>query len=105
MTNLINVTVNDNQEPVVSGRDLYEVLGIKTQYTKWFERMTEYGFIENQDYLAISQKRLTAQGNETTYTDHVLKLDMAKEVAMLQRNNKGKEVFKSVIYIFIYLTN
>ena len=44
-----------------------------------------------QQNVAISQKRLTAQGNETTYTDHILKLDMAKELCMLQRNEKGKQ--------------
>lgn len=99
MNELINVTLNDNQEPVVSGRQLHQVLGVKTQYTKWFERMTEYGFTENQDYLAISQKRLTAQQNETTFKDHVLKLDMAKEIAMIQRTEKGKEVRQYFIQI------
>lgn len=99
MNELISVTLNENQEPVVSGRQLHQVLGVKTQYTKWFERMTEYGFTENQDYLAISQKRLTAQNNETTFKDHVLKLDMAKEIAMIQRTDKGKEVRQYFIQV------
>ncbi|HER0632874.1 TPA: phage antirepressor KilAC domain-containing protein [Streptococcus pyogenes] len=99
MNQLINVTLNENQEPVVSGRDLHKVLEIKTQYTKWLERMSEYGFVENEDFMAISQKRLTAQGNQTEYTDHVLKLDMAKEIAMLQRNEKSKEVRKYFIQV------
>ena len=62
---------------------------MKTAYKDWFPRMVEYGFTEGSDYIAIAQKRATAQGNETTYTDHILKLDMAKEIAMLQRNEKG----------------
>ncbi|BDD37903.1 phage antirepressor KilAC domain-containing protein [Streptococcus ruminantium] len=99
MNQLINITVNDNQEPVVSGRDLHKVLEIKTQYTKWLERMSEYGFVENEDFMAISQKRLTAQGNQTEFTDHVLKLDMAKEIAMLQRNDKSKQVRKYFIQV------
>ena len=74
MNELITVNMNDDGEVVVSGRDLHEGLEVKTQYTKWLERMLEYGFIEGTDFIAISQKRLTAQGNETTYTDHVLKL-------------------------------
>lgn len=45
--------------------------------------MIEYGFEEKTDYVAISQKRLTAQGNETTFTDHIMTLDMAKEIAMI----------------------
>ncbi len=92
MEGLIEIRLNNNQEQLVSARELYEKLNIKTQYTKWFDRMTEYGFKENIDYTTISQKRLTAQGNETTYNDHIIKLDMAKEIAMIQRTNKGKEI-------------
>lgn len=99
MNELINITLNENHEPVVSGRDLHKVLEIKTQYTKWLERMSEYGFEENIDYIAISQKRLTAQGNNTEFTDHVLKMDMAKEIAMIQRNEKSKEVRKYFIQV------
>lgn len=91
MNDLIKVEVNEKQEQILSARDLHEFLGIGTQYTKWFNRMSEYGFVENVDFQAISQKRLTAQGNETTYTDHVIKIDMAKEISMLQRNEKGKQ--------------
>ena len=81
----------DNNRITLSARDLHEFLEINTQYTKWFERMADYGFNENIDYQAISQKRLTAQGNETTYTDHQITIEMAKEIAMLQRNEKGKQ--------------
>lgn len=56
MNELINITVNDNHEPVVSGRDLHKVLEIKTQYTKWLERMSEYGFVENEDFMAKSMQ-------------------------------------------------
>lgn len=99
MNNLINVTLNENQEPVVSGRQLHETLGVKTRYNDWFNRMIDYGFAENEDYLAITQKRVTAQNNETTFKDHVLKLDMAKEVAMIQRTDKGKEVRQYFIQV------
>lgn len=91
MNELIKVSMNEEQEPVISGRELHEFLEVVTQYTKWFERMCEYGFIENQDYITVSQKRLTAQGNETTFTDHAITLDMAKEIAMIQRTEKGKQ--------------
>ena len=80
-----------NGEQLVSARDLHKFLEIGTQFTKWFDRMCEYGFIENKDYIAISQKRLTAQGNETTYTDYLMKISMAKELSMIQRNDRGKE--------------
>lgn len=99
MNELINVTLNENHEPVVSGRQLHETLGVKTRYNDWFNRMTEFGFTENEDYLAITQKRVTAQGNATNQTDHIIKLDMAKEIAMIQRTNKGKEVRKYFIQV------
>ena len=91
MNEIIKITKDENGNSVVSGRDLHEFLEVQTQYTKWFDRMVDYGFTENIDFVAISQKRLTAQGNETTYTDHALTLDMAKEISMIQRTEKGKQ--------------
>lgn len=99
MNELINVSLNENHEPVVSGRQLHETLGVKTRYNDWFNRMTEFGFTENEDYLAITQKRVTAQGNATNQTDHIIKLDMAKEIAMIQRTDKGKEVRQYFIQV------
>lgn len=99
MNELINVTLNDNHEPVVSGRKLHKALDVKTRYNDWFNRMTEYGFIENQDYLAITQKRVTAQGNSTNQVDHIIKLDMAKEIAMIQRTERGKQVRQYFIQV------
>jgi len=87
----MKIEVSENHEQLVGGRELHEFLEIGTQYSKWFERMCDYGFVENTDYVAVSQKRLTAQGNETEYTDHAIKLDMAKEIAMIQRSEKGKQ--------------
>ena len=92
MEDLIKVNVNEKDEQVVSGRELHKFLEVGTQYTKWFERKVEkYGFIENIDFATISQNRLTVQGNETTYKEHILKLSMAKELAMLENNGKGKQ--------------
>jgi anti-repressor protein len=82
----------ESDQPTVSARELHEKLNIGTQYTKWFKRMTGYGFLENVDFQAISQKRLTAQGNETTYTDHDISIDMAKQICMIQRSPEGKKI-------------
>lgn len=91
MDNLISVNY-DADQPCVSARDLHQQLNIRTQYTKWFERMKEYGFTENEDFKAISHKRLTAQGNETTYIDHEISIDMAKQICMIQRSPEGKQI-------------
>lgn len=99
MNEIIKIDLNENHEPIVSGRQLHEALGVKTRYNDWFNRMTEYGFIENQDYLAITQKRVTAQGNSTNKVDHIIKLDMAKEIAMIQRTERGKQVRQYFIQV------
>lgn len=95
MNELITVTVNDSQEPVVSGRQLHEVLGVKTAYKDWFPRMVGYGFTENEDFCS----NLSESTGGRRATDHILKLDMAKEIAMLQRTDKGKEVRKYFIQV------
>ena len=87
MQELIKINY-DTEQPTVSARELHEKLNIGTQYTKWFERMTEYGFSENADFKAISQKRLTAQGNETTYIDHEISIDMAKQICMMEASTQ-----------------
>lgn len=90
MNELLKVNY-DNERITLSARELHEFLEIKAKYKDWFPRMCTYGFDENVDYRAMAQKRATAQGNETTYVDHEITLDMAKEIAMIQRSEKGKE--------------
>nr|DAS08155.1 MAG TPA: KilAC domain protein [Caudoviricetes sp.] len=95
MNELINVTLNDNHEPVVSGRQLHESLEVKTPYDKWFPRMTEYGFTENEDFSTF----LSQSTGGRRATDHVIKLDMAKEIAMIQRTERGKQVRQYFIQV------
>ena len=90
MQELIKIEIREGKQ-LVSGRELHKFLEIKARFNDWFPRMCEYGFIENKDYIAITQKRVTAQGNETTYTDYLMKISMAKELSMLQRNERGKQ--------------
>lgn len=92
MNEILKINLNENQEPIISGRELHQVLEVKSRYNDWLKRMLEYGFTENIDYVTLTQKKVTAQGNENAYIDHAIKLDMAKEIAMLQRNEKGKQV-------------
>ena len=89
MNELLKIDLNENQEPIISGRELHKVLEVKTEYRHWFKRMVEYGFAENTDYTPVI---FDHPQNKQPTTDHALKLDMAKEIAMLQRNEKGKQV-------------
>lgn len=95
MNEIINITLNDNHEPVVSGRQLHEALEVKTPYDKWFPRMTEYGFTENEDFSTF----LSQSTGGRRATDHVIKLDMAKEIAMIQRTARGKKVRQYFIQV------
>lgn len=90
MNNLLKVEVNENQEPVISGRMLYEFLEVGSNYTTWFNRMIEYGFIENIDYVTCFPNLESENHGGQNKIDHALKLDMAKELSMIQRNEKGK---------------
>lgn len=95
----LNIRTDENGETLISGRELHESLKVATPYRIWFPRMVEYGFTENVDYIAIVQKCTTAQGNETTFKDHLLKLDMAKEIAMIQRTPEGKRIRQYLIQV------
>lgn len=95
MNNLISVNLNENNEPVVSGRQLHKALEVKTAYKDWFPRMVGYGFTENEDFCS----NLSESTGGRRATDHILKLDMAKEIAMLQRTDKGKEVRQYFIQV------
>lgn len=87
---LIKITTNENGEQLVSGRELHEFLEVTTPYTQWFDRMKEYGFTENVDFIGLSQKSEKPQGGRPTI-DHAMTLDMAKEISMIQRTEKGKQ--------------
>ncbi|MEK4684319.1 phage antirepressor KilAC domain-containing protein [Bacillus sp. FSL M8-0256] len=93
MNKLIPTQQTSEGNLLVSGRDLHEFLEIGTRYDIWFNRMKEYGFVENIDFLLVVQKRSTNNPKNpfTDITDHHIKISMAKEIAMLQRNEKGKE--------------
>lgn len=89
MNELLNVTINESDEPVMSARELHEFLEVGTEYRIWFPRMTEYGFTEGTDFTRVYQKCSTLGGDQEK-VDHIIKLDMAKEIAMIQRSEKGK---------------
>lgn len=89
MNELIKINY-DSDRPTVLGRDLHEALEIGTEYAKWFERMTDYGFSENIDYSPILTNRSDGKAGKPK-TDHQLTIEMAKEICMIQRSEKGKQ--------------
>ena len=94
MNALLEIKVDENQEQAVSGRELHMFLGIGTEYAKWFERMCEYGFSEGVDFNSVKIDEVRQEGKrdvKRTLINHLMKIDMAKELCMLARNEKGKQ--------------
>lgn len=98
MNELIKVTTNENGEQLVNGRELYEFLGVKDNYTDWFKRMIKYGFDENVDFISFSEKSDKPFGGRPQ-VNHYVKLDMAKEISMLQRTERGKQARRYFIQL------
>lgn len=95
MNYLIKIDLDENQEPIVSGRELHDVLNVKTYYKDWFPRMCEYGFQEGIDFCSI----LSESTGGRPSINHAIKLDMAKEIAMIQRSEEGKKVRQYFIQV------
>ena len=97
---LFNFKRNNDGTVAVSGRELHRGLKIGTRYNDWLERMLKYGFEENIDYILVFKKRATAQGNQTTYTDHIMTLDMALAICSKQekKGTQGK-IYKYLLSI------
>ena len=87
-TELIPVHTNPDGGKAVMGRDLHEFLEVKKAYTTWFMSMAEYGFSAGQDFLP---KKEEINGRGRPQQDHIISLDMAKEISMIQRTERGKQ--------------
>jgi anti-repressor protein len=82
-------TINaDNQ--MVSARELYHFLQVKSDFTDWIKKMIAYGFSEGLDYALLKKKVSHPKGGFITH-EYDLTLDTAKEISMIQRSAKGKE--------------
>ncbi len=94
---LVPVYMTDKGERVVYGTELYECLGSKRQYTDWIkERFSDCDVVENDDFQSFSQK---SEKGGRPKTEYIIKLDIAKEMAMLERNDKGKQVRRYFIEV------
>lgn len=100
MNDLIPINYKGDR-PTVMGRELHKALEVKTPYTIWFNRMCEYDFTENSDFMTDNKNVIRADGTQMpqTQTDHQLTIPMAKEICMLQRTNKGKEIRRYFIAV------
>lgn len=95
-SNLVPVYQTDEGEKVVYGTELHEVLEVKSKFADWIKnRLNECEAIENEDFQAFS-KNLENGGRSKEY---LIKIDTAKEMAMLERNKIGKQVRRYFIQV------
>ena len=93
---LVPVYETSTGEKVVYGSELHEVLGVRTPYKDWStRRLNDIDAVENEDFEAA---QICAPSGQTK-KDHIIKLDTAKEMAMLERNEKGKQVRRYFIRV------
>lgn len=88
---LVKVTTNENNQKLVSARELHKVLGVKTRFSLWVEQNFKH-FHENEDFTSVVTTTVVNNGAKREIQDYVLYLDMAKHIAMMTGTNKGFEV-------------
>lgn len=97
-SDVIPVYTTSTGEKVVIGRELHEKLEIREHYKDWFPRMCEYGFSENEDFSSFAEKSAKPTGGRPSI-NHILKLDTAKHIAMIQRTPQGKAIRDKLIQL------
>lgn len=93
-TDVIPVYVTDKGKKVVIGRELHERLRLSERYSKWFERMAGYGFGDDIDYTPY---QMVHPQNKQEVENHILSLDMAKHISMIQRTPEGFAIRQKLI--------
>ena len=94
---LVQVYETDKGEKVVNGRELHSVLQSKQDFSTWVKkRLNECDAEENKDFVRFHEKM---EANNATMIEYIIKLDTAKEMAMLERNEKGKQVRRYFIQV------
>lgn len=94
MNELITVDYN-SERPTVSARELHELLEVKTAFKDWFPRMCEYGFEEGKDFSSF----LSESTGGRPSIEYQITIEMAKEICMVQRNDKGREIRRYFIQL------
>ena len=88
---IIDQNFNGTTIPTTNARDLHEFLEVGKVFAAWIsERIKQYGFAENTDYIVFSETGKNSSGGRPR-TEYFVSLDMAKELSMVERTEKGKE--------------
>lgn len=84
-------SISNEATLLCNARDLHEFLEVGKDFSNWIRaRLNEYGFVENLDYILFSPNLAKTPGRRRK--DYHLTLDTAKELAMVERNEKGRQI-------------
>ena len=98
MNELINITLNENHEPVVSARDLHKGLEVKTRFSQWVEQNFKI-LEEGYDFTSVVGTTVVNNGATREIQDYALSLDASKNLAMISKTEKGAQVRKYFIQV------
>ena len=99
---IVPIYENEIKEKLINARELFYLLrgeNTKTKFADWIkQRIEQYEFIENKEFIKL--RNYTNVGNlKRPQLDYYLKIDMAKELCMIENNDKGKKIRKYFIKI------
>lgn len=94
MKELIKITKNEEGQQLVSARELHGFLEVTERFSNWFNRQLQYGFVENVDFTGCKVFNALAKQE---LQDYAITIDMAKEISMIQRTDKGRQARKYFI--------
>ncbi|MCK1244932.1 phage antirepressor KilAC domain-containing protein [Streptococcus uberis] len=98
MNKLVNITLNENQEPVVSARDLHKSLKVKTRFSQWVEQNFKI-LEEGYDFTSVVGTTVVNNGAARKIQDYALSLDASKNLAMVSKTDEGAKVRKYFIQV------
>lgn len=99
MNEVINVTLDKNNEPIVSARQLHKTLEVKTRFSQWVEQNFKM-FKENEDFSSVvTTTQQNQYGGTKELQDYAVTIRMAEHLAMMSKTNKGHEVREYFIQV------
>lgn len=96
--NITKATINDEEVNAVNARELWQKLGVKTQFNHWIgRRIKDYGFEDGVDFTVV--KNGHGVNGQFKPTEYIISIDMAKELAMVENNERGREIRRYFIEV------
>ena len=95
---IMNEIIKIDSDNKVSGRELHEFLDVGRDFTTWMKQMIGYGFNEHADFEVYTQSGENPSGGRPS-VDYRMTIDMAKEICMLQRTDRGKQARQYFIQV------